>query len=216
MAADPSSGEIIPVLYLAGTSYAWPAGLNLESFRVLEDGTVELLLADRNGLNCRLDKIRMQKTEKIPIVVRSGDRVNDVFRELVSLFNMENSTYQVIIEDCTDPEALEDFARLTSVQMNAGKGPDILYGDDLMADYIAGMLEKGALEDMKPYMEKDGIREEDYFPLTFSVWRQCALFLRLGGSGGRGQGDFRMSVRRRLPCGDWYMVYSGNECKLIP
>lgn len=177
MAAYPSSGEIIPVLYLAGTSYAWPAGLNLESFRVLEDGTVELLLADRNGLNCCLDKIRMQKTEKIPIVVRSGDRVDDVFRELVSLFNMENSTYQVIIEDCTDPEALED---------------------------------------MKPYMEKDGIREEDYFPLTFSVWRQCALFLRLGGSGGRGQGDFRMSVRRRLPCGDWHMVYSGNECKLIP
>lgn len=189
MKADPSSGEMIPVLYLAGTSYTWPVSLFLQNFRVLEDGTVELLLADISGLNCRLDKIRMQKTEKIPIVVRGGYWVDSIFREQVAQFNMKNNTYQVIIEDCTDPEALEDFARLTSVQMNAGKGPDILYGDDLMADYIVGMLEKGALEDLKPYMERDGIREEDYFPLTFSVWRQgeriCGINYRISSIGER-------------------------------
>ena len=172
MKADPASGEMIPVLYLAGTSYIWPVSLYLQNFQVREDGAVELLLTDINGLNCRLDKIQMKETEKIPIVVRGGYWVGYDFREQVSQFNMKNDTYQVIIEDCTDPEALEDFARLTSVQMNAGKGPDILYGDDLMEDYIAGMLEKGALEDLRPYMERDGIREEDYFPLTFSTWRQ--------------------------------------------
>lgn len=172
MKVDLASGEVVPVLYLAGTSYILPTSLWLQNFRVLEDGAVELLLTDSNGKNCRLDKIKMQKTEKIPIVVRGGYWVDGTFREQVSQFNMKNSTYQVIVEDCTDPEALEDFARLTSVQMNAGKGPDILYGDDLMEDYIAGMLEKGALEDLKPYMEADGVREEDYFPLTFSAWRQ--------------------------------------------
>lgn len=172
MKADFASGEMIPVLYLAGTSYILPASLWLQNFQVLEDGVVELLLTDSNGKNCRLDKIKMQKTEKIPIVVRGGYWVDGTFREQVSQFNMKNSTYQVIVEDCTDPEALEDFARLTSVQMNAGKGPDILYGDDLMEDYIAGILEKGALEDLKPYMKADGVREEDYFPLTFSAWRQ--------------------------------------------
>ena len=140
MKVDLASGEVVPVLYLAGTSYILPTSLWLQNFRVLEDGAVELLLTDSNGKNCRLDKIKMQKTEKIPIVVRGG--------------------YWV------------DGTRLTSVQMNAGKGPDILYGDDLMEDYIAGMLEKGALEDLKPYMEADGVREEDYFPLTFSAWRQ--------------------------------------------
>ena len=184
MKADLASGEMVPVLYLAGTSYILPASLWLQNFQVLEDGAVELLLTDSNGKNCRLDKIKMQKTEKIPIVVRGGYWVDYIFREQVSQFNMENSTYQVIVEDCTDPEALEDFGRLTSVQMNAGKGPDILYGDDLMEDYIAGMLEKGALEDLKPYMERDGVREEDYFPLTFSAWRQGERIYGINYRGG--------------------------------
>lgn len=194
MKADLASGEMVPVLYLAGTSYILPASLWLQNFQVLEDGAVELLLTDSNGKNCRLDKIKMQKTEKIPIVVRGGYWVDYIFREQVSQFNMENSTYQVIVEDCTDPEALEDFGRLTSVQMNAGKGPDILYGDDLMEDYIAGMLEKGALEDLKPYMERDGVREEDYFPLTFSAWRQGERIYGINYRGGASQTTIKEEV----------------------
>lgn len=194
MKADLASGEMIPVLYLAGTSYIWPVSQKLQNFQVLEDGVVELLFTDQSGLNCRLDKIKMQKTEKIPIVVRGGYWVDYIFREQVSQFNMENSTYQVIVEDCTDPEALEDFGRLTSVQMNAGKGPDILYGDDLMEDYIAGMLEKGALEDLKPYMERDGVREEDYFPLTFSAWRQGERIYGINYRGGASQTTIKEEV----------------------
>ena len=34
------------------------------------------------------------------------------------------------------------------------------------------MLEKGALEDLSPYVEESGIREEDYFPFTFNLWRE--------------------------------------------
>ena len=194
MKADLASGEMIPVLYLAGTSYIWPVSQKLQNFQVLEDGIVELLFTDQSGLNCRLDKIKMQKTEKIPIVVRGGYWVDYIFREQVSQFNMENSTYQIIVEDCTDPEALEDFARLTSVQMNAGKGPDILYGADLMEDYIAGMLEKGALEDLKPYMERDGVREEDYFPLTFSAWRQGERIYGINYRGGASQTTIKEEV----------------------
>lgn len=194
MKADLASGEMIPVLYLAGTSYIWPVSQKLQNFQVLEDGVVELLFTDQSGLNCRLDKIKMQKTEKIPIVVRGGYWVDYIFREQVLQFNMENSTYQVIVEDCTDPEALEDFGRLTSVQMNAGKGPDILYGDDLMEDYIAGMLEKGALEDLKPYMERDGVREEDYFPLTFSAWRQGERIYGINYRGGASQTTIKEEV----------------------
>jgi len=56
--------------------------------------------------------------------------------------------------------------------VGAGRGPDILCGDNLLHDLISGMLEKGVLEALNPYMEASGIREEDYFPLTFSSWRQ--------------------------------------------
>ena len=65
---------------------------------------------------------------------------------------------------------MEELARLTSVQIASGKGPDILCGG-LMKEYIPGMLEKGALEDLRPFMEKSGIREEDFFPFTFDTWR---------------------------------------------
>lgn len=55
--------------------------------------------------------------------------------------------------------------------MSAGRGPDIV-NSILMKDYIEGMLEKGTLEELNPYMEASGIREEDYFPLTFASLRQ--------------------------------------------
>jgi len=170
--ADQVSEDMTPVLYFAGTSYTWSTSMYLQDFRVLEDGSIELLMTDVNGLNCSLERLKMGKVERIPIVVRGGCFVDNTFREQVALFNQENDTYQVIIEDCVNLDDRDDFARLTSVQMNAGKGPDILYGNDLMKDYIVGMLEKGALEDLSPYMEASGIREEDYFPLTFSAWRQ--------------------------------------------
>jgi len=167
-----TDGSMVPVLFFAGTSYALPGGMDLQDLQVLADGSTELLMTDLNGLNCRFDQVQMQIVEKIPITVRGGCWVDAVFKEWVTQFNMENDTYHVIVEECIDRDELEDFARLTSVQMNSGNGPDILYGDDLMQDYIVGMLDKGALEDLYPYMEASGIREEDYFPLTFSTWRQ--------------------------------------------
>lgn len=89
--------------------------------------------------------------------------------EQIALFNQKDSNYHVILERCGYGNDLEDFARLTSVQVGAGKGPDILCGDNLLQDYLGGMLDKGALEVLNPYMAASGIREEDFFPLVFSA-----------------------------------------------
>lgn len=76
------------------------------------------------------------------------------------------------MESCGYSNDLKDFARLTSVQVGAGKEPDILCEDNLLQEYLIGIPDKEALKVLNPYMTASGIREEDYFPLVFSSWRQ--------------------------------------------
>lgn len=169
---DMAAQSVSPLLYFDGTCYGWHIESLFQDFRMLEDGTIEFLWTDKNGRNCIRESLRMEKVEKTPIVVRGIFSVDFWLSEQVNLFNQGDSNYHVILENCGYGNDLEDFARLTSVQVGAGKGPDILCGDYLLHDYINGMVEKGALEELSPYMEASGIREEDYFPLVFAAWRQ--------------------------------------------
>ena len=169
---DLNAQSTSPLLYFDGTSYGWHKDSLFQDFRVLEDGAVEFLWTDKNGKHCILEKMCMEKVEKIPVVVRGIFFVDFWLSEQVNLFNQGDSDYYVILETCGYGNDLEDFARITSVQVGAGKGPDILCGDYLLHDYINGMLDKDALEELNPYMESSGIREEDYFPLVFATWRQ--------------------------------------------
>lgn len=171
-AVDMTEQSTSALLYFYGTSYGWHGDSNLQDFQVLEDGTIDFLWTDQNGRNCFRERLRMEKVEKTPIVLRGIFFADTWLSEQVALFNRENKDYHVVMENCGFGNDLEDFARLTSVQIGAGKGPDILCGDYLLHDYIGGLLEKGALERLNPYMETSGIREEDFFPLTFSAWRQ--------------------------------------------
>ncbi len=185
MKINPNNGSLEPLLYFTGTSYGWHDESTLQDFQALEDGSIQLLWTDFNGFDCFLERIRMEKVEKIPIVCR-GIFYNDSWLgERVSWFNQENSTYHVVLEDCGTGNDIEDFARLTSIQIGAGKGPDILCGE-FIEDYIGGMLDNGALEELTPYLEASGIREEDYFSPALSTWQQgeqiygvnCRLFLQ--------------------------------------
>lgn len=171
-AVDMAAQSTCQLLFFYGTSYGWHINSLLQDFRVLEDGSIEFLWTDRDGLNCFQERMRMEKVEKIPIVLRGIFFADFWLAEQIAVFNRENSQYHVVMESCGYGNDLEDFARLTSVQVGAGKGPDILCGDYLLHDYLGGMLDKGALEVLNPYMEASGIREEDYFPLVFSSWRQ--------------------------------------------
>ena len=172
MELNPADKTASGILSFTGTTYVmYHAGMSMQDFRVLEDGSVEILWMDsvsrEGGI---LERLRMAKVEKTPIVVRGIFQSDSWILDLASKFNQQSSRYHVVIEDCGAGNDAEDFARLTSIQLAAGKGPDIIQAG-FMQDYVAGILEKGVLEDLKPYMEKSGIREEDYFPLVFSTWR---------------------------------------------
>ncbi len=171
MKADLADKSNEPILYFNGTSYGWHSNLELGDFRVMEDGSIELLWTYSDGSGSFLERLRMEKVDKIPLVCRGSISADSWLGERIARFNRENSDYHIVLEDCGINNDIQDFARLTSIQMGAGKGPDILYGN-FMEDYMSGMLEKGALEELSPWLEASGIHEEDYIPTTFATWRQ--------------------------------------------
>ncbi|MBD5461046.1 MAG: carbohydrate ABC transporter substrate-binding protein [Lachnospiraceae bacterium] len=178
MKVNTADGSLETILSFTGTSYGWHDDLELRNFRVLGDGSVHLLwvytnsYAQSNGKDFLIEKLKMEKVEKIPVVLRGVFSRDDWVAKQAAAFNRKNDTYHVVIEDCGAGNDAEDFARLTSIQVSAGKGPDILCGSSLLGDYVSGMMEKGALEELNSYMEASGVREEEYFPLVFSTWRQ--------------------------------------------
>lgn len=164
-----SDGTENSIFSFEGTSYVEPA-MDRWDFRVMEDGSVEILYADWQGAATLWNRLQIKEVDKIPIVVRGAISTDGWVASQAALFNAQNDTYHVIVESCR-PDAMDDYARLTSVQIATGAGPDIVCGD-LLEDYLVGMLEKGALEDLSPYIAESGIREEDYFPFTFNLWKQ--------------------------------------------
>ncbi|MCX4374260.1 MAG: extracellular solute-binding protein, partial [Dysosmobacter sp.] len=131
--------------------------------------SVEILWSSGNGSKSLRERLWMAKVERTPIVLRARN-TEGWLTDQVNSFNRQSETYHVVVEDCGLGNDVEDFARLTSVQLASGKGPDIIYSS-LMKDYMPGLMEKGALEDLRPYMERSGIRQEDYFPFTFGTWK---------------------------------------------
>ena len=168
-AIDMTDGTEACILSLKGTSYIPPEGFTIQDLRILEDESVEILWSSVNDNQSLRERLWMAKVERTPIVLRARNTEGWLTAQ-VNSFNRQSETYHVVVEDCGLGNDVEDFARLTSIQLASGKGPDIIYSS-LMKDYMPGLMEKGALEDLRPYMERSGIREEDYFSFTFGTWK---------------------------------------------
>lgn len=154
----------------AGTAYNMEGGRMkgwVRDFRLTEDGGVELLwhTVDDEGMK---ETIAWKEVDRIPLVMRGFHFENLWIKDAVANFNKSNDTYFITLEAAKDD--IDDFTTQTSVQIAAGAGPDLLYGE-ILSDSIQGMLDKGGFENLAPYMEASGIKEEDYFPLAFSTWR---------------------------------------------
>ncbi|MCM1192204.1 MAG: ABC transporter substrate-binding protein [Butyrivibrio sp.] len=224
-----TDGSMSDILSFTGTSYSFRhPGMILQDFRMPADESIVMLWTESGGTSAICEKLRMSRVEKTPITLRGKFNGDSWITEQVSLFNRSNSEYHVILEDCGGGNDPDDFARLTSVQIAAGKGPDILYGG-LMQDYIVGMMEKNALEDLSPYMEKSGLREEDFFPFTFSTWREgeriYGINVRISGMygyrtdaallGGYTESDIHTLTAALLSCGEERIFRQGYSSQNI-
>jgi len=171
------TGGKTQIFSLAGTTYVF-AGDGVMylvwDFRVAEDGTVELLWADRQGGESILESLQKKdvsagKTRVSMRGVEFAGTDGDWFKKQVVRFNQTNDTWFIVLEEAGDAD-WEDYITQTGVEVGAGSGPDIFYGD-ILGDYVNGVVLKEGLADLKPYMEEKGIKEEDYFPFTFGCWR---------------------------------------------
>ena len=156
--------------YALGLSPTYPVW----DFRIQKDGSMALLQADKNGARGILKTLRKEPMGegKELVVMRGASFTNNKWlKECVSLFNQENDTWCVVLEDCgTDLDLQEEYARQTSIEIAAGKGPDILYGD-VLQDYAYGVFQKEGFAELNPYLENSGIRDDDFFPWIFGCWR---------------------------------------------
>ena len=156
----------------------------MHDFRVPENGKAEILWAEigvkelGNGeketlwgsetVSC--ETLYMVEVDKIVLVLRGYSLSDQWLKEQVAAFNRENQVYQVMLDAAGEGVEEEDFARQTSIEMAAGKGPDILY-DGVLEDYEQGVMEKGGFADLQPYVESS-IDKGQYFPIAFGSCRQ--------------------------------------------
>lgn len=77
-------------------------------------------------------------------------------QEAIDRFNASNDTYCIEVVDNT---GVSDVLSVRALKLTAGDGPDIF---DAGADnHFQEFMEKGVLEDLKPYIEAD-LKEEEY------------------------------------------------------
>lgn len=178
---DPKEKTHSAFLLFEGTTYHEDTGKEtIQAVRAGEDGSVQILRSNgrtimRNGQKLsqghgEVETLKMANAsgERIPIVMR-GIYFLTWMKDQVVRFNQSQTDYYVVLDEWPAGSDADDFVRRTGVEIATGKGPDILCGE--WVGDIYSLLQKGVFEDLRSYMERSGIREEDYFPLAFSSWR---------------------------------------------
>lgn len=146
---------------------------DIQDFRMDPDGGFVFLRADQKGAGkCETVKSAAKVQGCKEVVLRTAGYMNQEFwfKERIQEFNNSQDEYRIVIEACEDGEDRNAFLTATGVELAAGKGPELLMGG-IPAEMICGLIEKGMLMDLVPLMGQSGIREEDYFPAAFDMWR---------------------------------------------
>ena len=84
------------------------------------------------------------------------------FANVVNEFNQENDRYFVELTTYHLGDELGDAHTRIAAEVATGGGPDILYEDVFHVNQ--GILDKGTLVDLTPYLEESGITQESDFP----------------------------------------------------
>lgn len=172
---DVDSGGRETIWTFCGTTYVLPSiassSMQLWDFRVNGDGSLELLCTERRGEGGFVETLRKADvgTDKEIITVRS-DSFDKWFLEMANLFNQQDDGIYVALETCGTQADRDDYARLASIEVAAGKGPDI-FCNNVLGDYAWAVAQKGGFLDLAPYLESSGMKESDYFPCAFGRWR---------------------------------------------
>ncbi|MBD5497368.1 MAG: extracellular solute-binding protein [Lachnospiraceae bacterium] len=164
---DVEIGEKIYYMRWSGTSYSPNMNSNPSyTFKMTEDGDMEMLqrrMVKEEYYEVSIRKINPDEMDKTPLVLRVM-YANSGLKLLVTRFNQQNQEYHVFLQDRSG-EYYGDFVSRTDMEIATGKGPDMFEYD--VVSNIYALVEKGALENLEPYLAQDGIDRSAYAPETF-------------------------------------------------
>lgn len=157
---EPENGSKENIWPFTGTTFEENALGQVLDFMVTEEGEVRLLCQKHVGspvMYETLQKVEVEEKRK-PVVMRGLEFSGDDgawLKQMVYRFNEGNDAYFVTLEECGSDADWDDYARQTSIEVGAGKGPDIFYGD-VLGEYAYNIARKGGFVDLDPYLEKAG------------------------------------------------------------
>ena len=200
---DMESGEKSWHMKWNGTSYNPRGDRFWIAAGVGRDGSLEQIEKSVDGIYyvVGLKKIDPEEMGKTPLVFRVLNA--DVgLKQLVAQFNRENKEYHVFLEDSGE-EYSWDFQARNDMEIATGQGPDLI-AEDAVSD-MQVLAEKGALENLEPYLAQAGINREDYHQETFQsqgmadgiysagyAMRVRSMYIRESFLDGNGQTDIEV------------------------
>lgn len=189
---DLSDGSVSEAVSFTGTTYTIGSSTMEDSpiemqrnykmgdLLVLPDGSARVLWSRRTIMRDYYNLPSVVGVEETlrpvsadrPAVTIRAESFTAWMKQQAARFNRSNTRWQAVLEEYASSNAVDlgEYARLTSVQIATGKGPDMLFGS-FMDSYVPGMLEKGVLLELSGPLREAGVRMEEYLPLAFDVWR---------------------------------------------
>ena len=165
---DLQSGEKLWHMSFEKTTYNPLVTKNTAmDFRLTAEGEIVLLAQDLmadDWYEENISKISFAETGKT-ILVYQVNSASSTLKEVVTQFNKENEKYFVYLDERDFSVAYDDYVARTNIELATGKGADII--DYTSVDNITSMAQKGAFENLEPYIEKSNMDKEDYFAGTF-------------------------------------------------
>ena len=162
---DMESGKKTWYMKWNGTSYrpGMTGGITW-AFRMTEEGILEQIKEVGGDFHKEsLRKVTLEEMGKTPLVFKVL-YANTGLKLLVRKFNQENQEYHVLLQDRGE-EYGWDFTERNDMEIATGKGPDLLAENAVSDIYM--LAQKGALENLEPYFEQEGIDRAAYHPAAF-------------------------------------------------
>lgn len=129
----------------------------------LKNGTLGVVLTDYETNETEIDFLIKQDTDKNAnkTEIRLGTLELDTqLQEQIIKFNKTNEKYRIVVDDYASDGDYEEGIKRFNAAVTSGNCPDLI---DLSIMGIQEYAQKGILEDLTPYLEKDSELSEDLF-----------------------------------------------------
>ena len=139
---------------------------DIEIFYHADDGEFDrdVVLEWEDASDEGADSAKESEKTVITLAAVDGAKENETsyLTMLVTQFNRENEKYQIELRTCGYGEELATMRDRLSVEVGAGKGPDIMTDEVFPVSWE--IMDSGALVDLAPYLEQSDVTPEKYFP----------------------------------------------------